>query len=222
LEKFARENGLTAIHGPWGFNDTDREGMLTSGFDEDGSYATLYNFPYYNEHMTSLGFVKEAGWIESEVKFPDKGDPMYDRFIKLGAYVKKRYNLTEVCEKMSMKQIVKKYGDSFFRCYNDAYKKLDMFVEIKDEAKKQVLDQFAIMINKEFFSVLVDENDEVVAFTVLLPAFGKVMKKHGGKITLPFIFDLKKCLSKPDTLELTLIAVRPEYLKKGYNAGGIG
>jgi hypothetical protein len=171
--------------------------------------------------MTSLGFVKEAGWIESEVKFPDKGDPMYDRFIKLGAYVKKRYNLTEVCEKMSMKQIVKKYGDSFFRCYNDAYKKLDMFVEIKDEAKKQVLDQFAIMINKEFFSVLVDENDEVVAFTVLLPAFGKVMKKHGGKISLPFIFDLKKCLDKPETLELTLIAVRPEYLKKGYNAGGI-
>ena len=122
---------------------------------------------------------------------------------------------------MSLKQIVKKYGDSFFRCYNDAYKKLDMFVEIKDDAKKQVLDQFAVMINKEFFSVLVDENDEVVAFTVLLPAFGKAIKKHNGRMTLPFLFDLNKCLKKPETLELTLIAVRPEYLKKGYNAGGV-
>ena len=221
LEEFARENGREGIHGPWGFNDTDREGMLTSGYDEDGSYATLYNFAYYNEHMQKLGFEKESGWLESEIILPSEGEPNYARYVKLGSYVKKKFNLTELCEKYSMRQIVKKYGDSFFDCYNEAYKDLDMFVEIKDEAKKQVLDQFAVMINKEFFSVLVDESDKVVAFFVMLPSFGKIIKKHDGKMTLPFILELSKYLKKPDVIELMLIAVRPEFLKKGYSAGCI-
>lgn len=195
--------------------------MLTSGYDEDGSYATIYNHPYYNEHLIKMGYEKESGWIESEIVFPAKGEPNYDRYVKLGSYVKKKFNLTELCEKYSMRQIVKKYGDSFFDCYNEAYKDLDMFVEIKDEAKKQVLDQFAVMINKEFFSVLVDESDKVVAFFVMLPSFGKIIKKHGGRMTLPFILELSKYLKKPDVIELMLIAVRPEFLKKGYSAGCI-
>ena len=124
----------------------------------------------------------------------------------------------ELCETMSVKQIIKKYGDSFFDCYNDGYKKLDMFVEIKDDVKKQILDQFEMLINKEFFSVLVDESDRVVAFTILTPAFGKIMKKHDGKTNLPFIFDVLKYLKNPDKLETTLGAVRSEFLKKGYNA----
>lgn len=221
LERFAKENGREGIHGPWGFNDTDREGMLTSGYDEDGSYITIYNFPYYNEHMAKLGFSKESGWIESEIIFPNEGDPNYERYVKLGNYVKNKFKLTEACEKYSMKQLIKKYGDSFFDCYNDAYKDLDMFVEIKEDVKKQVLDQFAVMINKEFFSLLVDENEQVVAFFVMLPSFGKIIKKHGGKMTLPFILELARYLKKPDVIELMLIAVRPEFLKKGYSAGCI-
>jgi len=94
-----------------------------------------------------------------------------------------------------------------------------MFVEIKGNAKKTVLDQFALMVNRDYLSVLVDETDEVVAFCVILPSFGKIVKKHDGKMTLPFIFELFSYLKKPDTLELTLIAVRPEYKKKGYTAG---
>ena len=34
VEKFGHENGMEIIHGPWGFNDTDREGLLTYGFNE--------------------------------------------------------------------------------------------------------------------------------------------------------------------------------------------
>ncbi len=218
LEEFATEHNLVGIHGPWGFNDTDREGMLTSGYDEDGSYATLYNYPYYNDHLQAMGYEKESGWVESEVTFPNVGEPNYERYVKLGNYVKKRYNLTEACEKMPLKKVIKTYGDSFFDCYNEAYKNLDMFVKINSDTKKQVLDQFAVMINKEYFSVILDENNTVVAFCVLLPSFGKLIKKHSGKMSLPFILQLIKYLKNPDVLELTLIAVRPEFMKKGYTA----
>ena len=218
VENFAKEYGMNQIHGPWGFNDTDREGMLTSGFDTMGSYATNYNFEYYNDHMRKMGFEKESGWIESKISFPKLNDRQYERFCKLGEYTKKKYKLREVCDEMPLKKIVKLYGDKFFDCYNKAYADLDMFIEIKDEVKKTVLKQFATMINIDYFSVVVDKNDEVVAFCVILPSFGKLVKKHGGKMSLPFIFELLKYLKNPDVLELTLIAVSPEFKKKGYTA----
>ena len=34
VEDFGRQNGMDTVHGPWGFNDTDREGLLTDGFDK--------------------------------------------------------------------------------------------------------------------------------------------------------------------------------------------
>ena len=35
---FGKEHGMEIMHGPWGFNDTDREGILTYGFDRRSTY----------------------------------------------------------------------------------------------------------------------------------------------------------------------------------------
>jgi hypothetical protein len=41
------------VHGPLGFTDLDYEGMLIEGFEERGTMATIYNYPYYpNIHGT--------------------------------------------------------------------------------------------------------------------------------------------------------------------------
>ena len=57
VEDFGREKGMTEVIGPLGFTDFDPEGMLTFGFDQLGTMATIYNYPYYPEHMERLG-----GW----------------------------------------------------------------------------------------------------------------------------------------------------------------
>ena len=44
---WAKSKGMTAIHGPLGFTDFDREGMLIEGFNRNGTLATIYNYPYY-------------------------------------------------------------------------------------------------------------------------------------------------------------------------------
>ena len=41
VERYGKENGAEIIHGPWGFNDQDREGMLTFGFDLIKHASTL-------------------------------------------------------------------------------------------------------------------------------------------------------------------------------------
>ena len=64
VEDFGRQNGMDTIHGPWGFNDTDREGMLTHGFDQLSTYATNYSYPYYAEILQKLGYKSESEWVE--------------------------------------------------------------------------------------------------------------------------------------------------------------
>ena len=40
VEVWAQEVGMTAVHGPLGFTDMDREGMLVEGFTELATMAT--------------------------------------------------------------------------------------------------------------------------------------------------------------------------------------
>ncbi|HBK31628.1 MAG TPA: hypothetical protein DDZ78_08430, partial [Porphyromonadaceae bacterium] len=45
-ESWARFRGMEKILGPMGFTDLDHEGMLVEGFDQMGTMATIYNYPY--------------------------------------------------------------------------------------------------------------------------------------------------------------------------------
>ena len=74
VEAWAKETGMTAIHGPLGFTDMDREGLLVEGFDELATMATYYNFPYYPTHMESLGYSKDIDWVEYEISMPAEPD----------------------------------------------------------------------------------------------------------------------------------------------------
>ncbi len=42
---------MDTIQGPLGFTDFDAEGMLVEGFDQLSTMATIYNYPYYPQHM---------------------------------------------------------------------------------------------------------------------------------------------------------------------------
>jgi hypothetical protein len=57
VETWAKETGMSAVHGQLGFTDLDREGMLVAGFNELSTLATIYNHPYYPNHLGKLGYV---------------------------------------------------------------------------------------------------------------------------------------------------------------------
>lgn len=70
-EDWARSKGMTEIIGPMGFSDMDHEGMLTFGFDELGTIATIYNHPYYPVQVERLGYTPDAEWVEYRMTVPD-------------------------------------------------------------------------------------------------------------------------------------------------------
>ena len=90
VENWARSKGMTAIQGPLGFTDMDPEGMLIEGFDQVGTMATIYNYPYYPEHIAKLGYEKEIDWVEFKIYIPDAIPEKHQRISDI---VRKKYNL---------------------------------------------------------------------------------------------------------------------------------
>ena len=215
VEKYGKDNGMEIIHGPWGFNDTDREGMLTYGFDRKATYATNYSYPYFCEKMTELGFEDESKWVERKFTIPKEP---YKRIDDVAERLKTKLNVRDVAETLTVREIVKKYGAKLFDTYNEAYAPLDGFVPVDEQTEKNVLKQFGTVINRRYISVLVDEKEEVAAFGIVLPSLVKSLVKHRGKLFPTGFIDVLISIKKPKELEMALIGVKQEYKNTGINA----
>ena len=215
VENFGKEFGMDTIHGPWGFNDTDREGMLTEGFDKRSTYATNYYYPYFSERMREMGFTDESKWIERMFTIPKTP---YERITSICEKLKSKLKVKEILDEMSIKKVVKVYGKEFFETMNDAYSHLDGYVPIVGDAQKNVLKQFATIINPRYSSILIDEQGRVAAFGIVLPSIAEPLIKHGGKLFPTGFIGVLKAIRKPKELEMALIGVRNEYKNTGINS----
>lgn len=215
VEKFGAENGMQIMHGPWGFNDTDREGMLTQGFDIRSTYATNYSYPYFAKRMAELGFEDESKWCERRFAIPKEP---YERIVKFSERLKNRLDVVDVSETMPLRLIIKKYGAQLFETLNEAYGHLDGYVPVEGKAIDNVLSQFATIINPRYISILVDKNQEVAAFGIVLPSICEPLVKHRGKLFPLGWVGVLKSIKKPKELEMALIGVKKKYQNTGINA----
>ena len=69
--KFGKDHNLDSVEGPLGFSNLDKAGLLIKGYEEQNTMITLYNHPYYSEHLKKLGFNEAAKWVEYEIKIDD-------------------------------------------------------------------------------------------------------------------------------------------------------
>ncbi|MBR2870747.1 MAG: hypothetical protein IKB98_05165 [Clostridia bacterium] len=215
VAEYGKSRGLEYMHGPWGFNDTDREGMLTYGFNLRSTYSTNYYYPYFHKNVEALGFEPESKWVEMNFGIPKETD---ERSARLSEMIMKKYGVREVSDTLSVKEILERYGDAFFDTFNKAYSHLDGFVPIVDKGMQQsVLDQFAVIVNTKYISIIIDKDEKMAGFGICLPSICEPLQKHGGKL-LPALISILKAIKTPRELEMALIAVRPEYKNAGINA----
>jgi len=146
VEKWARSKGMTAVHGPLGFNDLEREGLLIEGFDQMSTYEENYYYPYYMKHLEALGYVKDVDWIEYKVYIPEKPDERTSRLVQK---ISERYGFREVKIK-SKKALINKYKDQIFKLLNDCYEPLYGVVPITKKLEEQFVSQFALAVNLSF------------------------------------------------------------------------
>ena len=117
-----------------------------------------------------------------------------------------------------MSRLIKKYGHKALQTVNEAYAGLDCYVAVEGKIIDSILRQFATVINPRYFSMLVNDKDEVIGMAVMLPSICEAIRKSDGRL-FPFgVFRLLKAIRRPKELEMALIAVRPDYQKTGVNS----
>lgn len=212
---WGRKRGLTEMTGPMGFTDLDPEGMLIEGFDEMGTQATIYNYPYYQKHMERLGFGKEVDWIEFRIKIPDA---IPDKYSRIAEIVARKYGL-RVVKYTSRKKIAADYGRAIFELVNEAYKDLYGFVPLTDRQIQHYIDIYLGVLRLEDVALVVDKDDRLVGLGISMPSLSEALRKSGGKM-LPFGWYhlLRAIKGHADVVDLLLVAVKPEYQGKGVNA----
>ncbi len=213
---WGKERGMDALNGPVGFTDFDHEGLLLEGYDYPAVMSSLYNYPYYVQHMDAYGLSKDADWIEIQV-YPPQGCP--ERLNRIAEIVKQRSHV-RVDKVKNSRELVRKYGIQYMDVIDEAYQKLYNFQPMTDAQKNYYKNMYFPLLNFDFVTLVVNEKDEIVGVGLGMPDISNALRKCGGKL-FPFgwYHILKALKSKHiEVFNLLLIAVRPDYQGTGVNA----
>lgn len=216
VEAWAREQGMETVCGPLGYSDLEREGLLIEGFDQLSTFEEQYNYEYYPTLIEACGYTKEIDWLEFALRAPKIKNEMLARVADRALELSKLHVVDP--SGMSKKQYIDRYKDGVFECIDLCYRHLYGTVPFTERMKKQLIDQFMLVINKKYLIVICDEKDNVVSFALCIPSFGEALQKSGGRLTLPAIFKLLSAVRKPKVVDLALVAILPEYQSAGINA----
>ena len=214
VEDYGREKGCVEIHGPLGFSDLDREGMLVEGFDRRSMFITYYNHPYYIDHMVRLGYEKDVDWLENLITIPSEPN---EKIARLAEVVKRRYKFHLV--ELNSKRDIKPYVKKAFDLLNVAYANLYGVVPLTDRQVKRYVGKFLPLVDRRFVSFVENKDGELIAFGVGAPSLANAFRKCNGKL-FPYgwVPVLKALKGKNDTMDLFLVAVRPDMQGTGANA----
>jgi len=213
VESWAKELGMTAVHGPLGFTDLDHEGMLIEGFDQLGTLASLYNHAYYPELIAQLGYTKDTDWVEYRINLTQA---IPEKVEKIASIVQKRLGLSIIKAKKP-KEILP-YAKPIFDLINSEYAELYGVTPLTDKQIAYYTKQYFGFMRTDFVSLIVDREGKLAAFGITMPSLSIALQKAKGKL-LPFgVFHILKAMKKNDTVDFLMIAVRKDLQGKGVNA----
>lgn len=213
--KWGKDRGMTRLEGPLGFTDMDAEGTLVEGFEELGTMSTIYNYPYYERHFVRLGLEKAVDWVELNMVIPEK---VPERLVRVATVVEKRLHL-HVRKLKSVKEIKDTgVGYKVFELINEAYRGLFGFAPMSRSQVDQYVGTYLQFIDLRMVTLVEDSEGDLVAVGISMPSLSRTLQRAKGKL-LPFgwMHFLRTLVMKryPDTLDLLLVGVKPEYQGKG-------
>lgn len=221
VEQWGKEKGMAEIAGPLGFTDMDPEGMLTWGFDQLGTQFTIYNYPYYPEHMEKLGgWEKDNDYVEYKLIVPDE---IPEKYSKIARMIEKRYNLH--VRKLTKHEVMKEgYGQKVFDLINETFKDLYGYSEMTPRQIHDYIDMYFSVLDMNLITLIEDHNTpdhKIVGVGITVPSLSKALQKCKNGRLFPFgWWHVLRALKfqKTEGVDLILMGVLPEYRPKGVNA----
>ncbi len=210
VEAWGRSKKCSRLKGPYGFNQLDKNGMLTEGFDSLGTANTIYNYAYYPKQVEAAGYEKDLEWVEVDLKMTTE---LPARLVKLADMAAQRYGM-KIFQPKNKADLVR-LTNNLFDLLMETYDELPGFVPISDKQRDIYVNRYIRFLRTDFVCVVMDKDDQPIGFSVTMPSLSKAFQKANGKL-FPFgIFHLMSARKHNDTADLALIGVKEEWRKKG-------
>ena len=213
-KNYLQDLGMEAVDGPINFGDRDKWwGCLYKGFTPP-NYCMPYNYPYYNDLLTSYGYQEYFKQYTYARKL--KG-------VTMEPHVEERARRVFANEKYTFEHIQKskleKYGEDFRAIYNKAWGKHAGVASMSKAQSLSILKTIKPVIIEQIIWFAYYEG-EPVAFFICLPElnqlFGRLNGKFGLLQKLKFLW--LKFRKVGDTMFGVAFGVVPEHQSKGVEA----
>jgi hypothetical protein len=211
VENWAREKGMERLVGPLAFSDKDPQGFLIEGFDEPAVIASNCNFPYQVELVEKNSYSKEVDLVVYQIKIPD---PIPEFYLKIHERAVLQNRDLHVMEFTSRRK-VKPYIHPVLHLLNATFTEIFGFIPFTEAEMDDFANRYLFLINPRFIKIVLNDQNEVVAFLIGMSHIGEGIQKAKGYL-FPFgIFKIFASARKTKQLNLLLGGIHPEYRGKG-------
>ena len=213
IREWVKARGMDKLIGPFGFTDKDPQGCLIEGYEYRAVLTTIYHPEYYRKLIENEGFIKDVDLVEYLIPVPDSIPDFYQRI-----YDRALRNHKVKIKEFKKKKELKPFIVPVLKLMNETFSDIFGSFPLNEGEMIALAKEYLPVLDPDFVKIIVNTDDELVAFIVGMPDIAEGLQKAKGKL-LPFgIFHILKAAKKTDQLVLLLGGIRSDVQGIGLDA----
>jgi ribosomal protein S18 acetylase RimI-like enzyme len=214
VEKWGRGKGMVGMVGPLGFSDKDPQGFLIEGFDDPMTVLiTNHSYAFMADFMEAAGFSKKLDLVQYRLPvdkpLPEIYSRVANRVLTRGDYRVVEFRRTRE---------VRSWVLSVFSLINETYTHIYGFAPLTDAEAHEFTNRFLPVLDARFIKLIVDGEDQLVAFIIGMPDLSRGLRISRGKL-YPFGFiPVLWSMRRTRQLNLLLGCIRESHRNRGLDS----
>ena len=211
---WAKARGLNNLVGPKGMGPLDGYGILVFGHEHRQTMTMLnYNYPYYQQLVEDLGFVKEVDFVScflpaDKFQIPERVEKITRRVMQRGGLQVKQFK--------NKKELVS-WAPRIGRAYNDAFVHNWEYYPLSQREIDFVVENIMTVADHRLIKI-VTHGEDVVGFLFAFHDVSAALQRARGRL-FPFgLLDILLELRRTDTVSVNGMGILPEHQGHGGNA----
>ena len=177
-KNWLKEKGFEGMDGPINFGERDSFwGLMIKGWEFEPTYKMPWTKPYYISFFENYGFkdyFQQYVYVSS-IRGANVTAGIEEKAQRI--YQNPTYNFKHI-EKSNLA----KYAEDFKIIYNAAWAKFPGVSEMSSEQARKLVKQMKPIIDEQLLWFAYSENDEPVAFFIVIPDLNQIIKHLQGKL----------------------------------------